>query len=176
MDKREDYVQQLIRQFHLQPLPEEGGLYAQTYRAPEVLGLGCLPQERYNEAHPAGTAILYLLTPDEDSFSALHRLPTDEIYHFYLGDPVEVLLLHPGGKSERVMLGQDILNGQWVQFVAPRGAWQGSHLAQGGRFALLGTTMAPGYVDEDYTPGVRGELAHQYPQEAALIRRLTRVR
>lgn len=174
MDKPDDIVEQLIRLFHLQPLPEEGGLYAQTYRAPEIVETKCLP-ERYTEEHPAGTAILYLLTSDEDSFSALHRLPTDEIYHFYLGDPVEMLLLYPGGKSERVVLGQDVLNGQQVQFAAPRGVWQGSHLADGGRFALIGTTMAPGYVDGDYTPGEREGLIQQYPQDAGLIRRLTRV-
>ena len=123
---------------------------------------------------PRATAILYLLSDDPDSFSALHGLPTDEIYHFYLGDPVDLLLLKPGGASEVVTLGQDILNGQRVQFVVPAGVWQGARLAPGGEFALLGTTMAPGFIDEDYIPGDRASLLGQYPDRTELIKLLTR--
>ena len=123
---------------------------------------------------PRSTAIIYLLSLEEDSFSALHALPTDEIYHFYLGDPVELLLLKQDGGSEVITLGHDILNGQYVQFAVPAGVWQGSHLIRGGEFALLGTTMAPGYVDEDYTPGDRELLIRQYPDRVELITSLTR--
>ena len=123
---------------------------------------------------PLSTAILYLLLADPDSFSALHRLPTDEIYHFYLGDPVELLLLRPDGASEVVILGHDILNGQHVQFAVPAGTWQGSRLTRGGQFALMGTTMSPGYIDEDYTPGEREALVKQYPDRMELITLLTR--
>ena len=104
----------------------------------------------------------------------MHKLPTDEIYHFYLGDPVEMLLLYPEGRGERVILGPDFLDGQHVQFVVPHDVWQGSHLVPGGRFALLGTTMAPGYDDTDYTGGRREELAAQYLEHTELIRQLTR--
>jgi uncharacterized protein len=164
----------IIEYFHLEPLRVEGGYYTQTYRSPEDLEREALP-ERYGDARPVGTAILYLLDGQADCFSALHRLPTDEIYHFYLGDPVEMLLLFPDGKSERVTLGQDVFAGQVVQFVAPRGAWQGSHLVAGGGYALLGTTMAPGYADADYIGGEREDLVRKYPAEADLIRRLTRI-
>ena len=85
-----------------------------------------------------------------------------------------MLQLYPDGRSARVILGQDILNHQHVQYVAPRGVWMGSYLLPGGKFALIGTTMAPGFTNDDYVGGERAELMQQYPQEAALIARLTR--
>jgi predicted cupin superfamily sugar epimerase len=164
---------QLIEIFNLEPLRIEGGLFFQTYSAPEIISREGLPG-RYLADKPFGTAIVYLLTADLDSFSALHKLPTDEMYHFYLGDPVELLQLHPDGSSERTILGQDLLGGQKVQHVVPRDVWQGSHLLPGGQFALLGTTMAPGYTDEDYIGGDPDELIAAYPDKEALIEQLTR--
>lgn len=166
-------VAELIEALKLAPLPVEGGLYRQTYVGDESIPRGGLPA-RYSTDKPFSTAIYYLLTDEPDSFSALHRLPTDEIYHFYLGDPVEQLLLLPDGASERVVLGHDLLSGQRVQHVAPRGVWQGSRLIAGGRFALLGTTMAPGFSDHDYEGGEREALIERYPDQAELIRSLTR--
>jgi uncharacterized protein len=163
MADESDLSHKLIELYGLARLPVEGGYFAQTYHGAERAA-----------GRPVSTAIYYLLDADPDSFSALHRLPADEIYHFYLGDPVEMLLLYPDGRSERAILGPDVLAGQRVQFVAPAGVWQGSHLRPGGQFALLGTTMAPGYVDSDYTGGEREALVREYPSEADLIRRLTR--
>ena len=163
----------LITIFNLEPLPVEGGLFFQTYRSPETIPHDGLPA-RYPGNKPFGTAIVYLLTTDPDSFSALHKLPTDEVYHFYLGDPVELLQLHPDGSSKRIILGQDLLDGQKVQHVVPRDVWQGSHILPGGQFALLGTTMAPGYTDEDYLGGDPDELITAYPDQEALIEQLTR--
>jgi hypothetical protein len=157
----------------LEPLPVEGGLFRQTWRSSDVLPAAGLP-ERYARSKPAGTAIYYLLTAEPDSFSALHRLPTDEVYHFYLGDPVEMLMLHPGRRSETVVLGSEIEFGHHVQHVVPRGVWQGSRLRDGGRFALLGTTMAPGFETTDYEGGSRAELLAAYPEAAEAIRQLTR--
>lgn len=146
----------LIELLRLEPLPVEGGHFRQTWRS------------------DAGTAIYYLLSDDPDSFSAMHRLPTDEIYHFYLGDPVEMLLLQADGRVEDVTLGPDVLKGEHVQFVVPHGAWQGSRLRDGGRFALLGTTMAPGFDPSGYEGGSRERLIAEYPAAAAAVRRLTR--
>jgi len=164
---------QIIKLLGLEPLPEEGGLFRQTYRSAEEIPAVALPS-RYGAPRRIATAIYYLLTADRDSFSALHRLKTDEVYHFYLGDPVEMLLLHPEGAGERVVLGQDLAAGQKVQLVVPTGAWQGSRLRPGGRFALLGTTMAPGYEEEDFELGGREALLRDYPDQAELIRGLTR--
>jgi uncharacterized protein len=164
---------QVIAQLDLKPLPVEGGYFKRTYYTAEVIPRAALPS-RYTNPRRYGGAIFYLLNSDLDSFSAIHSLLTDEIYHFYLGDPVELLLLYPEGQTARITLGSDLLNGQHVQFVAPRGVWQGSHLLPGGCWALMGTTMAPAYEDGDYIHGDRDLLEVQYPTEADLIRRLTR--
>lgn len=166
-------AEQIIRQFGLESLPGEGGMFRQSYVADEGIPHGALP-DRYPAGKPMCTAIYYLLTDAPDSFSALHRLPTDEIFHFYAGDPVEMLLLHPDGHGQRVRLGRDFMNGEHVQFVVRRDVWQGTRVAGGGRWALLGTTMAPGYTGSDYTAGVRAELLARYPEFASSIRRLTR--
>jgi predicted cupin superfamily sugar epimerase len=172
MDTQE-FINRLITELDLQPLAFEGGLYVQTYKSNEAVPQAALP-ERYHSPRSFGTAILYLLTDHPDSFSAMHRLLTDEVYHFYLGDPVEMLLLYPDGNSQQVLLGQDIMAGQKVQFVAPAGVWQGSHLLPGGEYALIGTTMAPGFEYEDFTNGARAVLLNAYPSAHELICQLTR--
>lgn len=164
----------LIQHLGLQPLPMEGGFFRETWRAEDTVPAGVLPP-RYTSARACGSAIYYLLTGDRDCFSAMHRLAGDEVYHFYLGDPVEMLLLSPGGDTRRIVLGQDVLNGQLVQHVVRRGVWQGSRLLAGGSFALLGTTMAPAFDPQDFEAGKRQELIQLYPDQAELIRALTRI-
>jgi predicted cupin superfamily sugar epimerase len=155
----------------LQPLPVEGGYFAETYRSKftltqRSLASGC-PGER-----ALSTAIYYMLTPD--TFSAMHRLKGDEVYHFYLGDPAEMLILKPDGSGETLLMGQDIASGMRLQQVVPGGVWHGSRLVPGGKFALLGTTMAPGFDPADFELGARGELIARYPAYAELIAVLTR--
>lgn len=162
-------VSELIRRLNLAPLPIEGGYFRQTWVSGDLVSI-----PRYASPRPAGTAIYYLLTSDPDSFSAMHRLATDEVYHFYLGDPVEMLLLPGNAPGERVVLGPGFFAGQHVQYVAPRYVWQGSRVLPGGRFALLGTTMAPGFDPADFTLGNRAQLLRQFPAHADLIRALTR--
>lgn len=166
-------AEQLIACYSLKPLPVEGGYYRQTHLADEVIPAAGLPG-RFGSARAASTAILYLLTSSPGCFSALHRLNSDEVWHFYLGDPVEMLFLYPDGRSEKALLGPDVLNGQQVQLTVPHGVWQGARLREGGRLALLGTTMAPGYTPEDVTFGERKKLLAAYPGQAALIKTLTR--
>ena len=166
-------VEELIEHLELETLPVEGGLYRQTYVASDEIQAEALPA-RYGRAKSLCSAIYYLLTDETDSFSAMHRLPTDEIWHFYLGDPVELLLLHPNGSGELVMLGQDLLAGQHVQYVVTAGTWMGAQLVDGGQHALMGTTMAPGYDGLDYEAGEVAELERQYPDQLDLIRLLSR--
>ena len=156
---------------NLIPHPEEGGYYVETYRSPHHIPGDTLP-EGYKDARPFTTAIYYLLTPD--TFSAMHRLPTDEIFHFYLGDPVEMLQLLPDGSGRVVTLGSDILNGTHLQVTVMKGVWQGSRLLPGGQFALLGTTMSPGFERADYEPGMKDMLIKSYPRFRELISALTR--
>jgi predicted cupin superfamily sugar epimerase len=164
-------AQELIALLNLRPLPLEGGYYRETYRASD-----CLPASafsgRYHADKSACTAIYYLLTLE--TFSALHRLPTDEIFHFYLGDPVYMLQLLPDGEGRVVVLGGDLNAGQHPQLVVPGGTWQGSMLAPGGTFALLGTTMAPGFDFADFEPADKNYLIARYPAFASLIDRLIR--
>ena len=155
----------------LEPHPAEGGFFAETYRAAESLAADALPA-RYRAARNLSTAIYYLLTPD--SFSAMHRLASDEVFHFNLGDPVEMLQLHPDGHGDMVTLGTDLAAGMRPQAVVAAGVWQGSRLNSGGRCALLGTTVAPGFAFEDYEHGSRDALAATYPGFADRVRALTR--
>ena len=79
----------------------------------------------------------------------MHRLKSDEIYHFYMGDPVQLTLVHPSGTIKVLFLGHDIRAGQFVQAVVPAGIWQGAYLLEGGQFALMGATVAPGFDFSD---------------------------
>jgi predicted cupin superfamily sugar epimerase len=164
-------VDELIKTLGLQPHPE-GGYFRETYRSNGVLTASALPT-RYGGDRAFGTAIYYLLTAD--TFSVMHRLASDEVYHFYLGDPVEMLLLQPDGSSQQVVLGHDVTAGQHVQMVVPRMWWQGSRVRTGGRFALLGCTMAPGFDFADFEEGKRADLETSYPDAKELIGALTRL-
>jgi predicted cupin superfamily sugar epimerase len=155
----------------LAPHPVEGGDFVETYRSAEHLTADALPS-RYAGGRAIGSAIYYLLTPG--TFSAVHRLASDEIFHFYLGDPVEMLQLWPDGSHRLVLIGVDLQAGQRPQVLVPRGVWQGARLRPGGHFALLGTTVAPGFDYADYETGHRGHLLATYPTARDLIIALTR--
>lgn len=162
---------ELIALLHLKPLQIEGGYFIETYRSGDNLAGECLPG-RYSGPRSVSTAIYYLLTPG--TFSEMHRVNSDEIFHFYLGDPVEMLELHPDGSGRRIVLGSDVTTGQRPQHVVPAGVWQGTRLIDGGSFALMGTTVSPGFSYEDYTSGNRDDLSGTYPQFGEMIGKLTR--
>jgi uncharacterized protein len=163
-------AQDIIDLFGLEPLLIEGGLYRQSYRSPDVIPTKALPI-RYDGPRCMGTAIYYLLTPY--TCSRMHRLSTDEIFHFYLGDPVNLLRLFPDGTSDIITLGQDIQNGQSVQALVPHNCWQGALLHEGGSFALMGATLCPGFDNDDYEAGDRKTLIAQHPKHKGLIEKLT---
>ena len=164
-------AQQLIDRLRLVPL-EEGGWFRQSWQSPAVLPAGSVAG--YNSPKPAGTAILALFCDDPAGFSALHRLPTTEIWHFCGGDVFELLLLHADGQSEQRLLGPDPLAGHDVQVVVPPRTWMGGRVAAGGRFALLGCTMAPGFTNDDFVVGLSRELTAAHPDRAHQILSLTR--
>jgi len=164
-------AEKLIEMLNMKLLPKEGGYYSETHRSDHVVSGSSLP-EQYESDRSLSTAIYYLLTPDTKSL--LHRLPTDEIFHFYLGDPVLMLQLHPDGTAKTIFLGQNLNGGQSVQVLVPKGVWQGSYLLEGGRFALMGTTMAPGFDFADNEIGDRETLISLYFSHQDLIKRLTR--
>lgn len=143
---------EVISLLGLEPLPDEGGMFAQ----------------HYSDRH--STAIYFLVR--QGDFSALHRLSGPEIYHFYAGAPLQMLLLHPDGRVERPVLGSDLTAGQRPALVVPPGVWQGSSTA--GDWSLVGATMSPGFSEEMFELGSRQSLASEFPSAAADIDLLTR--
>lgn len=156
-------AERVIALLGLEPLPREGGFYAETYRATERVRGG---------DRSLATAIYFLVTAE--SFSAMHRVAADEVFHFYAGDPVELLVLEPGDAGRLLVLGADLEAGHRPQARVPAGAWQGARLADGGRWALLGTTVSPGFEFEDFEAGDAAALAAAWPAFAAEIRARSR--
>jgi uncharacterized protein len=164
-------VEQIRDLLKLEPHPIEGGYFVQTHRSGYNLSEAALAPG-YAGRRAMSTAIYYLLTPD--TFSSLHRLRGEEVFHFYLGDPVEMLQLKQDGTGELILLGHDIASGMRPQHTVSEGIWQGSRLRPGGKYALLGTTMAPGFDYQDYESGRREELIARYPAYSTLVASLTR--
>jgi predicted cupin superfamily sugar epimerase len=151
---------------NLEPHPVEGGFYRRTYTSAHAVGMP-------RGDRPMSTAIYYLLEPG--TFSEMHVLASDEIFHFYLGDPVEMLQLLPDGRSALFTLGQNLSAGQHVQLVVPAGVWQGTRLIGDGKVALLGCTVTPGFDFADYRSASYAELAEKWPDRAERIKALTRI-
>ena len=163
----------------LQPHPREGGWFVRVYEASELLSAENFSDGRYDGPRRTGTAIYYLLEPA--TFSEMHLLASDEIFHHYAGDAVEMLQLHPNSSSRRVVIGCDLRAGERPQVVVPRGVWQGSRLrgftqknADACGWALLGCTVSPGFEFADYTSAPRAELIARWSREAEMITELTR--
>ncbi len=150
------------------------GIPAEAARWVEALGLEPLPHEGglFRQAHldSHSTAIYFLLAGDD--FSALHSLESVEIYHWYAGSPLRLLLLHPDGRAEEQLVGADPDAGLLPQFAVPAGVMQGS--SSTGDWTLVGTTMAPGFDWEGFRLGDRDELSKRYPEFSKRIAELTR--
>lgn len=160
-----------IEHFRMELIPEEQAWFAPAYRSDEPLPVAgpsryAGPRSLYNSIHCVITGRY---------FSGLHRLATDELWHIYAGDPLEMLLLHPDGRGETVILGGDVAAGQRPQFRVPRGVWQGARpLGDEQACTLFGNTMTPGFDYADFEIGYREELQAQYPAFSEEIARLTR--
>ncbi len=161
---------EIIELLKLEPLIGEGGFFRRTYFSEINLSQSVLSPE-YNGTRSIASAIYYFLTPD--TFSEMHKLLSDEIFHFYLGDNVEMLQLYGDGSGKIITIGNNLAAGIYPQVLVPAGCWQGLRLVAGGSHALLGTTMSPAFDYHDYTSGKRGVLIKQYPQYKELITSLT---
>ena len=148
----------LIERYGMSPLPVEGTLFAETYRSDATAPSG----------GPAGTAGVGLFCDDPPSRSLFHRLAFDEVWHFYAGDPLRLVLLHPDGSGGDVILG----DGRAVQHVVPAGVWQAGELVPGGEWAFYGCTMAPGFAPSCFEGGTVEQLLATHPQRAGDIDRL----
>jgi predicted cupin superfamily sugar epimerase len=163
-------AQYWIDTLKLQPHPE-GGYFRETYRSPVAISQSALPSSFAGD-RSASTAIYFLLQGQD--FSAFHRIASDEMWHFYAGDPLSVHAIDSGGQSVEIKLGPNPEEGEVFQAVVPAGSWFGSCLARPDTFALLGCTVAPGFDFADFEMAERSALLAEYPQHATLIRRLTR--
>ncbi len=159
-----------IDKLRLQPHPE-GGYFRQTYRSEVVIAREALPAG-FSGSRAASTAIYFLL--EGENFSAFHRLRSDEVWHFYAGEPLLVHVIEPGGEYFRILLGHEPEAGQVLQAVVRAGCWFASHVADWKSFALVGCTVAPGFDFEDFEMGKREELVALYPRHRQVIERLTR--
>lgn len=163
---------QWIAHFRMERIPQENAWFSPAHRSDELLpgnpgGRYAGPRELYNSIHCVQT---------RDDFSAMHRLATDELWHIYVGSPLEMLLLFADGRGEVVILGHDLAAGQHPQFCVPRGVWQGARPIGGDdACTLLGNSMAPAFDYADFEIGYREELQAQYPAFAQQIAELTRV-
>ena len=155
----------------LVPHPHEGGCYIRTWESGEMLPPSAFADNRYPGPRHTSTAIYYLLEPH--TFSEIHRLRSDEIFHFYAGSPVEMLQLEEQGSGRVLRIGTDIAANERPQAVVPRGVWQGSHLVPGGDWALLGCTVSPGFEFDDYETATRADLCTRWPAFKTLITALT---
>lgn len=163
-------AQEIIDRLGLNPLPDEGGYYKETYRSHHKIDVR--DTDGHTHSRSAGTAIYYLIT--QRGFSALHRLKYDEVFHFYQGDAAEMIIIEPSGSHRIIELGQDVKNGQIPQVVVPADAWQGTRLKDGGKWALFGTTMAPGFDFSDFELGSYEDLSRRLPEIKSLLRKYIR--
>ena len=158
-----------IEKLHLQAHPE-GGYFAETYRSSEQVQAAHLP-ERYGGKRSFSTGIYFLLEYPE--FSALHRIKSDEMWHFYAGNTLLVYVIEPDGKLEIIRLGRNPEAGEQFQAVVKAGCWFGSRPEKKNTYSLVGCTVAPGFDFADFEMAERKELLRQFPQHQSVIELLT---
>lgn len=150
----------LIAHFGMTSLPVESTYFVNTYRS----------EARAEDGGHAGTSMIGLYSRDPVSHSLFHRLTRDEVWHFYGGDPLRLILLRPDGSSDDVILGSDLAAGQHVQYVVPAGVWQAGETT--GSWSLFGCTVAPGFSGEHFESGYADQLSSAYPDRRTDIDRL----
>jgi predicted cupin superfamily sugar epimerase len=158
------WVDQLQLKRHI-----EGGYFREVYQAALVLNPSQLPPN-FTGSRPCCTHIYFLL--EKNQFSAFHRLKSDELWHFYAGDPLIIYEIAPNGILTEHLLGQHPAQQRLFTSI-PAGSWFGARLQGTSGFALVGCTVAPGFDYEDFELADRESLVRKYPAHAALIATLT---
>jgi uncharacterized protein len=147
------------------------GFVAETYRSSLRIPEGALPHA-YESARPYASALYFLVTPD--ARIVMHRIRSDQLYHHYLGDPLEVLMLYPDGRGAIVTVGPDLRGGMRPQLLVPANTFHASHLLPGEvGYALLASTEWPGVEPPDVEQGNIDALADAYPSLREEIRTVT---
>ena len=161
-----DYVAQL----QLQPHPD-GGYYSRTYESDEQIAAAALPA-RFDADRFISTAIYFLL--EGTDYSAFHRIKSDELWHFYVGGGLHIYVIHPDGKGEILLLGNDLTNGYRFQQLVKAGCWFASKPANENSFSLVGCTVAPSFDFADFEMAKQEELLKLFPQYQEWIQQLCR--
>lgn len=162
-------VAEIAKAYGLQPHPE-GGYFKESYRSPGHIPASALPKGFAGE-RSYSTAIYFLLP--RGARSRLHRIKSDEVWHFYLGGPLTLVQLFPSGRVETVVMGHDVAAGQRVQHVVPAGCWFGARPEDGSAYSFVGCTVSPGFDFADFEMGSREELLAQFPAAREAIELLT---
>lgn len=146
------------------------GFVRETFRSALPVAAGGLPAP-FADGRPLGSALYFLVTPEAPV--KLHRIRNDQLYHYYLGDPLEVLLLHQDAAPRRIVVGPDLRAGQRVQLLIPGGTFHTARLIGARRWFLGASTEWPGVVPADVEIGDAEALAKLYPEAAADIRKFS---
>ena len=163
-------IEEWVELLGLTPHPE-GGFFKEVYRSKGVIGHSVLPKEFGGDRNYV-TNIYFLLT--SESFSSLHRLAADELWHFLDGDSLTVSMISPDGELSKLKIGRSIEAGEVLQGVVPAGYWFGASVDQENAYALVGCTVAPGFDFQDFELAQRDTLIERYPQHRQVIESLTR--
>ena len=160
-------VAELVKHYSLEAHPE-GGYYKETYRSRGIYKSLSAP---FSGDRSFATAIYFLLP--EGTKSALHRIASDEIWHFYLGGSMSLIQISPDGQCETIVLGSDVSNDERLQHVVPAGYWFGGFPNVGSPYSFVGCTVSPGFDFADFEMAQREDLAKQFPAHRSIIERLT---
>lgn len=163
-------LEQLVKTLKLEPHPE-GGYFRESYRSSGYISSDNLPNDIDGNRNYC-TGIYYLLKSDD--FSAFHRINQDEMWHFYMGNAIQITMISTIGELESITLGQDLSRGQLLQFVVPKNYWFAAKVVASNSYALVGCTVSPGFDFKDFELAQRHRLIAQFPQHKAVIKSLTR--
>jgi len=165
-----DQAAVIIDQYRLRPHPE-GGFFAETYRSAGRIPEAALPA-RFSGERNFSTAIVFLLR--ENDFSALHRLKQDEVWHFYSGGALRLVMISPEGKCSEIILGPNAAAGDVAQAVVPADCWFAAAPTEKAGFSFVGCTVAPGFDFADFELAKRADMLTQFPDLETIILEFTR--
>lgn len=169
MENREFDARYWIEKLKLEPHPE-GGYFRESYRSAEMMDAPCLPARFHGSRH-FSTAIYFLL--EERQFSAFHKIRSDETWHFYYGNALEIFVINPDNTLNRLLLGQNADAGQKLQLTVPANHWFAARIVSRSGYALVGCTVSPGFHFEDFELADKSRLLKEFPEHGALIRELS---
>ncbi|MEI8136080.1 MAG: cupin domain-containing protein [Bacteroidota bacterium] len=164
-------IEYLVNKLKLLPHPE-GGYYKETYRSEQLVAQNSLPGSFGGERNIA-TAIYFLI--ENNNFSALHKIKSDETWHFYYGDALEVIEIDNNGKLTSTLVGNNLLDGESFQYTVKANTWFGSRVRSGGNFSLVGCSVSPGFDFKDFELAKKDELLLLFPEHKSIINEMTRI-